>query len=90
MSGKCRVGGGLQLAAQGGFLVGGDAACPTGWQAWGQVAGGALLPQPAGDAALADLKHLDKLTTRHATCVGGEYALAQIDGICFHICNRTT
>jgi len=66
------------LAAQGGFLVGGDGASPARWLAWGQIAGGTLLLQPAGDAALRDLKHLDKLATGAATRVAGQYALAQI------------
>lgn len=78
VEGKSRVGGSFQLAAQGSFLVGGDGASPARWLAWGQISTGTLLAQPAGDAALTDLKHLDKLATRHATRVGSEYAFAQI------------
>lgn len=75
---KRRVGGGLQVAAQRGLQVGGDGACATGWRPWGQIAGQALLSEPAGDAALRDLKHLDQLATGQTTRVGSEDALAQI------------
>jgi hypothetical protein len=75
---KCRVRGGLQLAAQRSFLVDGDGARAAWWHTWGQIARCALLPEPACDTALTDLKQIDKLATGHTTRVGGEDALAQI------------
>jgi hypothetical protein len=66
------------LARQPGFLVAGDGAGATGWKAWRQIAGQALPSEPAGEAALRDLKQVDKLATGQTTCMGCENTLAQI------------
>ena len=66
------------MAAQRGFLVGGDRAGTARWHARGQIASCPLLPEPAGDAALADLKQVDKLATGQPSCMSGEDAFAEI------------
>jgi len=76
--GKRCVGSNLQLAAQGGLVVGGDGERTTGRRPWGQIASQALLAKPAGNTALRDLKRLDQLATRQTASVGSQDAFAQI------------
>lgn len=84
MYGQRRIGGGLHLAAQRRFLVEPDAARAAGRHPWGQIAGAVLLAEPAGDAALTDLKEIDELAPGQTLGMSGEDALAQIGGVCFH------
>ena len=72
---------GGHLRHEEGFLGGGNRPRTPRGAAGGQVAGGPVLPLPAGETGDADVKEMGDLSRRQARPQGPQRPLTEVDGI---------